>query len=189
MVFYTSTHKEVWKIESCRNPGFHGQYWTWLGKNCISIHLEWIYVYPFGRDVDQADFWTNSEFINSYVSYFTLSNYKGKKVCSLQYSSDTTNYKKYKKYKKISKTTYNSGCLLFWLYKARHMSIYPLQKYAWSVKHVSFNTYLLILLQSPSFYVKNMCVMQNNICPGRFLFDVVRVKGVTVPLWINFNKL
>ena len=29
-VFYTSTHREEWKIESCGNPGFHGQYWTWL---------------------------------------------------------------------------------------------------------------------------------------------------------------
>ena len=43
------------------------------------------------------------------------------------------------------------------------MSIYPLQKYARYVKHVSFNTYLLNLLQSPNFYVKNMCITQNIV--------------------------
>ena len=50
------------------------------------------------------------------------------------------------------------------------MSIYPLQKYARYVKHVSFNTYLLNLLQSPNFNVKNMCVMQ-NICYLQFSFE------------------
>ena len=43
------------------------------------------------------------------------------------------------------------------------MSIYPFQKYARYVKHVSFNAYLLNLLQSPNFYVKNMCITQNIV--------------------------
>ena len=39
-----------------------------------------------------------------------------------------------------------------------------LPKYAWYVKLVSFKTYLLAILQSPNFYVKNMCIMQNSQC-------------------------
>ena len=37
------------------------------------------------------------------------------------------------------------------------------QKYAHYVIHVSFNTYLLMFLQSPNFYVKNTCIMQNTV--------------------------
>ena len=43
-----------------------------------SRKLKWIYDYPFGRDIDQTNFWT-TEFINSKVSYFMLSNYRGEK--------------------------------------------------------------------------------------------------------------
>ena len=74
-----------------------------------------------------------------------------------------TNYRNCEKYTKISKTTYNSGCLLFWLWSEARIYLYFHIKYAWFVKHVSVNTYLLILLLSPNFYVKNMLIMQNSV--------------------------
>ena len=49
------------------------------------------------------------------VLRFTLSNYKGKEK-NIRYNIlqiRLTNYKNCEKYTKISKTTYNSGCLLF----------------------------------------------------------------------------
>ena len=49
--------------------------------------LKWIWVYPFGRDLDFADFWTNTKFITISL-YFILSNYKGKKGHTLQYFTD-----------------------------------------------------------------------------------------------------
>ena len=76
--------------------------------------------------------------------------------------TDTANYMNCERYKKITKTTYNSGCLLFCFMKRGTYLFILLQEYAWYVKHVSFNTYLVILLQSPNFYVKNMCIMQNT---------------------------
>ena len=54
-----------------------------------------------------------------------LSNYKGKwkkkYSITLQYFTDTTDYRNYEKYKKISNTTYNSGwsetCIYLYLYE------------------------------------------------------------------------
>ena len=58
------------------------------------------------------------------------------------------------------------------------MSVCPLQKYVRYVKHVSFNTCLLNLLQSPNFNVKNMCVMQNTSpqCGGIIKFLLIKTE-------------
>ena len=68
MVFYTSTctHREVWnkvkndnhrkdgeKFEKCgitskfRNPGFHGQYWTFMWKDMWGQKFDWLLVEIF----------------------------------------------------------------------------------------------------------------------------------------------
>ena len=68
---------------------------------------------------------------------------KGKNIYTLQYFTDTTDYRNYEKYEKNNNSTYNSGCLLFSLYEERHAYIYTLslpKKNARYVKYTSFNT-------------------------------------------------
>ena len=60
-----------------------------------------------------------------------------------------------------------------------------LQKYAHYVIHVCFNTYLLMFVQSPNFYVKKMCIMQNIVkqllaaCQVN-CFREIEVEGITI---------
>ena len=61
----------------------------------------------------------------------------------LQYFTDTTNkYRNYEKYKKIGKTTYNSGAFSSHFMRRGMYLFILIQKYAWYVKHMSFNTYI-----------------------------------------------
>ena len=112
--------------------------------------LNWIYEYPFGRDVEETDFWTNTEF-NKSIFYVVK----------------------------------NSGCLLFWLYEARHVSIYPLTKICVICKtRISFNTHLLFLLWSPIFMSK-ICALRKT---WGFKHQIVMIRCCVSVNWVACGR-
>ena len=69
-----------------------------------------IYEYPFEIDVEETDFWTNTEFNKSVLRCQTTKERKKIYVTITMFSKIQLTTRQAKGYKK---TTYNSGCLLF----------------------------------------------------------------------------